>query len=105
MRKISLLIAAGLVLSTAGCVQSMDSGYPNTAYGYGPSGNGYSGYSSPPASNGLGPLIATMLASRVHTARPMATMPSPTTMGRRKATTRRRTTMARAGGNRVIKLG
>ena len=60
MRKISLLIVSGLIVATAGCAQPMGSGYPNTAYGYGPTGNGYGGYSSPPPSNGLGQLISAM---------------------------------------------
>jgi hypothetical protein len=52
MSKVGLLIAAGLAVLSAGCVQ--DSGYPNTAYGYGPNGYGYNygGYSSPPPGYG-----------------------------------------------------
>lgn len=35
MGKISGLIAAALLLSTTGCVEAMNSGYPTTSYGYG----------------------------------------------------------------------
>ena len=42
MRKTALLIAASMALATAGCVESMDAGYPSGAY----AGDGYesSGY-------------------------------------------------------------
>ena len=44
------LIAAALMMSTAGCVETMDSGYAAPSYGYG-NGNGYysSGYYAQPA--------------------------------------------------------
>lgn len=34
MRKLVWLVAAGLAASTAGCVESMDSGYSSPSYGY-----------------------------------------------------------------------
>lgn len=51
MRNLRVLVSAGAMLATAGCVETMGSGYPNTSYGY---GNGYnseygSGYSSQPS--------------------------------------------------------
>jgi hypothetical protein len=50
MRKTKWLLAAGLAMSTAGCVETMDSGYgyAQPSYGY---GNGYysSGYYAPQA--------------------------------------------------------
>ena len=45
------LTAAVLALSAAGCVETMDSGYPGTSYGY---GNGYyaeRGYQRPVVNN------------------------------------------------------
>lgn len=60
MGKMSGLIAAALLLSTTGCVEAMNSGYPATSYGYGAPayyGNTYSnrsyysnGYYSQPSS-------------------------------------------------------
>ena len=42
MRNLRIFVSAAALLATAGCVQTMDSGYPATSYGY---GNGYgSGY-------------------------------------------------------------
>lgn len=47
MRKLNWLILTGAALATAGCVDSMDSGYPTGSYGYGDNSNGYSsGYYS-----------------------------------------------------------
>jgi hypothetical protein len=40
MGKVGGLVAAGLLLSTAGCVEAMNSGYPTT-YGYGYGNPGY----------------------------------------------------------------
>jgi len=40
MRKAKWFVAAALVMSTAGCVETMDSGYAAPSYGYG-YGNGY----------------------------------------------------------------
>ena len=50
MRKTNWFVAAALVMSTAGCVESMDSGYAAPSYGPG-YGNGYysSGYYAQPA--------------------------------------------------------
>lgn len=44
MRKAGMLVAAGVLLSTAGCVEAMNSGYPATSYGYGYGPTYYSGY-------------------------------------------------------------
>ena len=44
MRNLGVLVSAGVLLATAGCVQTMDSGYPATSYG---SGYGNSYYSQP----------------------------------------------------------
>jgi hypothetical protein len=45
MRNLRVLVSAAGMLATAGCVETMDSGYPATSYGY---RNGYSsGYSQP----------------------------------------------------------
>jgi hypothetical protein len=50
MRKVMALVAMGLVVTSAGCVETMGSGYPTTygygsgypaTYGYGSSGYGY----------------------------------------------------------------
>ncbi len=44
MRNLRVLVSAGVMLATAGCVETMGSGYPATSYGNG-YGNGY--YSQP----------------------------------------------------------
>jgi hypothetical protein len=49
MRKVSLLVAAGAALVTTGCVETMDSGYPNTAYGYNEYSSGYYASNSYPS--------------------------------------------------------
>ena len=54
LRKAEWLVAAALVLSTAGCVESMDSGYAAPSYGY---GNGYGGGAS---------MLAPLLQQFVH---------------------------------------
>ncbi len=42
-----VVVSAGMVLATAGCMETMGSGYPTTSYGY---GNGYGhGYYSQPS--------------------------------------------------------
>ena len=47
MRKLNWLILTAATLATAGCVESMDSGYPTGSYGYDNYSNGYSnGYYS-----------------------------------------------------------
>lgn len=47
MRTLNWLILTGAALATAGCVESMDSGYPTGSYGYGDNSNGYAnGYYS-----------------------------------------------------------
>jgi hypothetical protein len=47
MRKLNWLILTAVTLATAGCVESMDSGYPTGSYGYDNYSNGYSsGYYS-----------------------------------------------------------
>ena len=38
MSNLRVLVSAGAMLATAGCVETMGSGYPATSYGY---GNGY----------------------------------------------------------------
>ena len=49
MRNLRVLVSAGARLATAGCVETMGSGYPTTSYGNG-YGNGYSsGYASKPS--------------------------------------------------------
>jgi len=45
MRNLRVLVSAGAMLATAGCMEMMGSGYPTTSYG-----NGYSsGYASKPS--------------------------------------------------------
>ena len=44
MRNLRIFVSAGALLAPAGCVETMDSGYPATSYGSG-YGNGY--YSQP----------------------------------------------------------
>ena len=44
MRNLRIFVSAAAVLATAGCVETMDSGYPASSYGSG-YGNGY--YSQP----------------------------------------------------------
>ncbi|MDI1286342.1 MAG: thrombospondin type 3 repeat-containing protein [Reyranella sp.] len=44
MRNLGIFVSAAAMLATAGCVETMDSGYPATSYGSGYS-NGY--YSQP----------------------------------------------------------
>lgn len=52
MRKVKWLVAAGLVISTTGCVET--NGYPTTSYGGYPSGYGYSSGSGYPSSSSYG---------------------------------------------------
>lgn len=51
MRNLRVFVSAAVMLATAGCVETMGSGYPTTSYGYGNGyGNGYgSGYASQPS--------------------------------------------------------
>ncbi len=49
MRNIRWLVSAALVASTAGCVETMDSGYAPASYGYGSSGYADNGYYAQPA--------------------------------------------------------
>ena len=47
MRSAKVIVSMAVMLISAGCVETMGSGYPNTSYGY---GNGYgSGYASQPS--------------------------------------------------------
>ena len=49
MRNVRWLVAATLVASTAGCVETMDSGYAPASYGYDSPGYADSGYYARPA--------------------------------------------------------